>query len=395
MEFAPQSHALQCPYCGSVEPIARSARHVREQSWDEFWETAGGEDMVIPGHSSQTTCTVCGAVVLLDDQVAADKCPYCGSFLEHRPQAAQGMIAPRAVLPFALSQDQAREAFGRWLAGRWFAPSGLRRFAALGGLAGVYVPFWTFDAQTFTRYTGERGDHYTEEETYTERDASGQNVTRTRQVAKTRWTRLTGQIKHFFDDVLVCASRTLPEDLMERLGPWDLPKLEDFRPEFLSGFQAERYALGLRDGFDRAKAAMETAIRQMCQREIGGDEQRLLTVHTEHSRVTFKHILVPAWVAAYRYQNQLFQVLVNGRTGNVAGRRPYSVAKIALLVLVVLAVVALAVLLFATRAFGASSAGRRATTSAYSRFSRDAIAERGAAALRYRVAAKQRMKRGP
>jgi DNA-directed RNA polymerase subunit RPC12/RpoP len=370
MEFAPESHALGCPYCGFVEPIPPSTKNVRERDWDEFWEKSGGEDMVIPGHSSQTACTVCGAVVLLDDQVAADKCPYCGSFLEHRPQAAEGMIAPGGALPFAISQDQARAAFGRWLAGRWFAPSQLYKFAALGGLSGVYVPFWTYDAQTFTHYTGERGDHYTETETYTERDASGQEVTKTRQVTKTRWSRVTGQIRHFFDDVLICGSRMVPEDLMTHVGPWDLPKLEDFRPEFLSGFHAERYSIGLRDGFEQAKAVMDAAIRQMCMQDIGGNEQQLLTVQTQHTEVTFKHILVPAWIAAYRYRDHPFQILVNGRTGKVAGHRPYSWVKISILVLVVLAVVALAILLFATRARGAVPP-RPVTTSMHSRFSRE------------------------
>jgi hypothetical protein len=357
LEFAPESHALKCVYCGFAEPIHPSAAHVKEQDWDAFWKS-GGEVMTLPGRSSQCTCQVCGAVVLLDDRVAADTCPYCGSHLEHRQEAAKGMIPPTGVVPFAVGKDQACAAFNRWLAGRWFTPSGLRKFADLGKLAGVYVPFWTYDSMTHTQYTGERGDDYTETETYTERDASGQNVTRTRQVTKTRWTRVTGRIRHFYDDVLICACRTVEEGLIRGLEPWDLPRAEDFREEFLSGFQAERYGIGLRDGFERAKAVMDGDIRHRCVQDIGGNHQRLLTVETQYTGVRFKHLLLPAWIAAYRYQNQLYQILVNGQTGKVSGRRPYSWVKIVLLILVVVAVVAAIILLFATRASGASAGPR-------------------------------------
>src|SRR5438105_9509782 len=124
---------------------------------------------------------------------------------------------------------------------------------------------------TFTHYTGERGDDYTETETYTETDANGQPVTRTRQVTKTRWTWVSGEVRHFFEDVLVYASRSLPEAYVCKLGPWELPKVEEFQPEFLSGFQTERYTIGLRDGFAKAQAVMDGAIRRLCAQDIGGD----------------------------------------------------------------------------------------------------------------------------
>jgi hypothetical protein len=293
---------------------------------------------------------MCGAVVLLDDKVAADKCPYCGVFLENRPETAQGMIAPGALLPFAVTERHARDAFNRWIATRWFAPNGLYQFANLGKLAGVYAPFWTFDSMTCTHYTGQRGDDYTETETYTERDSNGQEVTRTRQVTRTRWTSVYGEIRHFFDDVLVYASQSLPEKHVVDLAPWDLPKVENFREEFLSGFQTERYTVGLQDGFDKARGIMDAEIRRLCMRDIGGDHQQLHTVHTQHIGITFKHILLPFWVAAYRYHNQPYRVLVNGQTGKVVGTRPYSWIKITVLILALLGAALVAFLLFSRMA---------------------------------------------
>jgi hypothetical protein len=209
---------------------------------------------------------------------------------------------------------------------------------------------------TYSAYDGHRGDDYAVTQQYTDRDAQGNLVTRTRTVIHTRWTAVSGEVQHFFDDVLVTGTRSLPDDLVYELVPWDLNKLVRFKPEYLSGFKTERYAVGLEEGFGRAKPYMRQTIHQICLLEIGGDHQRLDSVRTQYLGVTFKHVLLPVWVASYRYHDQLFQILINARTGEVAGRRPYSVAKIVSLV-VALAILALALFFLVARANAAGSAG--------------------------------------
>jgi DNA-directed RNA polymerase subunit RPC12/RpoP len=358
LDFDPAGHGLKCPYCGYFEKIEPTAKDVQERDWNEFWKNCAGEEALLTGRSSQVTCSVCNAVVLVEDKVATKTCPYCGTFLENQPESAKAMIQPNGVLAFKVTDREARDAFNAWIAGRWFAPSTLRKLANLGRLSNIYVPHWTFDSMTYTHYTGERGDDYTETEYYTETDANGQTVTKSRQVTKTRWTHVSGRVEHFFDDVLICASRSVPANLIGRVGPWDLPHLEDYRPELLSGFLTERYAVGLREGFDRAQEIMDAEIRRLCMRDIGGDHQRLHTVQTQHVGITFKHILLPVWLAPYRYQNQTYQILVNGRTGKVVGTRPYSWLKITLLVLVIVAVLGV-VLFFVSKAHGAAPVGPR------------------------------------
>jgi len=46
--------------------------------------------------------------------------------------------------------------------------------------------------------------------------------------------------------------------------------------------------------------------------------------------------LLPIWVTSYRFNEKVFQVLVNGQTGEVAGDRPWSVWKIVRLVALIL-----------------------------------------------------------
>lgn len=360
LDFDPSARALKCPYCGHVEQIVPAGGAVEERDFEAFQKHhAGVAVTAIPGRSEQVRCTGCGAVVLLEDKLATDRCPYCSTHLENKPESAEAMIAPESLLPFAVDQRQARAAFTNWIVGRWFAPGELKKLADLGQLSGVYVPFWTYDSMTYTHYSGQRGDDYQVSETYTERDAEGNSVTKTRTVTRTRWTWVSGEVQHFFDDVLVCGSKSLPDDMVATLEPWDLDALEGFRPQFLSGFKTERYAVGLEDGFARAREIIDGAIRRLCCEDMGGDHQRLDEVKTQHLGVTFKHLLLPVWVASYRYRDRLFQILVNARTGEVVGRRPYSVAKIVSLIATIV-VLALLLWFLVARAHGAPAQPGRA-----------------------------------
>lgn len=339
--FDPGKRALLCPFCAYSEAIEPDAREVQERDWEEYWRHTEEAGDTIAGRSSEVRCKVCGAVVLLEDKVVIDQCPYCGNDLENTPVAAASMILPEGILPFRVDMKRAAGAFREWMAGRWFAPNDLKHLADVGRFNGVYVPFWTYDAMTYTRYTGQRGDNYMDTETFTTRDSNGNLMTQTRQVIRTRWSAAAGQVEHFFDDVLVCGSRSIPSSLLLELGPWDLRNLETFQPQFLAGFQTERYTVDLAQGFEVAREIMGGEIRQLCCQDIGGDQQQLATVNTQHAAITFKHILQPVWLAPYRYRGELYRIAVNARTGEVVGTRPYSYWKIALLVAAILALVGL------------------------------------------------------
>src|SRR4029077_20723514 len=143
--------------------------------------------------------------------------------------------------------------------------------------------------------------------------------------------------------------------------PSDLKKLVEFRDEYLSGFKTERYTIGPKEGFEHARVIMDGKIRELCTRDIGGDHQRLETVRTQHVGVTFKHILLPLWLASYRYRDQSYRVLVNGQTGEVQGDRPYSWVKIGILAGVILAILLALLVVFKGVARGESPRAPAAT----------------------------------
>ncbi len=174
-------------------------------------------------------------------------------------------------------------------------------------------------------------------------------MTRTRQVRHTRWSPASGTVSRWFDDLLIPATKSLPPARLAALGPWDLAELTRYEPAYLSGYKAQRYQVDLAGGFELAKQAAAPVIESDARRDIGGDEQRVTRVSTRYSAVTFKHLLLPVYVGAYRFRDRVFQVVVNGRTAEVQGERPYSFWKIFFFVLaLVLLAVALA-LVFGNR----------------------------------------------
>lgn len=334
--FEPTKGALICDHCGNVghiEGLGSQAQTVVELDY----RAAISENL--PDTEIEETrvskCPNCAAEVEFDVDLHATECPFCATPVV-ADTGAHRHIKPKGVLPFALSDRQARKAMTDWLGSLWFAPSGLMDYARKGrAMQGIYVPYWTFDADTRSAYTGERGTVYYETRTVM-RDGKRQQI----QVAKVRWRRTRGKVARFFDDVLVLASRSLPKRFTDALEPWDLSEMEPYAPEFLAGFRAEGYGVPLEDGFVEARANMDRVIARDIRFDIGGDRQRIHTVETHLSRVTFKHVLLPVWLAAYKYRGETYRFVVNGRTGRVQGERPWSTAKIAIAVFVGLFVAA-------------------------------------------------------
>ncbi len=327
-EYDPAAQAARCPYCGNEARIEHSVQErveaVREQ--DFFAALEQGENAAETQEVSEIACGACGAHFSLDSNVTSSACPFCGTQVVTQAKVER-RIRPKALLPFKITRDAAVERWRKWLEGLWFAPNNLKRVVRhTDQLNGMYLPHWTYDCKTVARYRGERGDDYYE------KDSNGNRVKRT------RWHSVSGTVYNTFDDVLVLASETIPKKLSSELPPWDLDTLVPYSDAYLSGYRAEAYQKGLKEGFNEAKVTIDGVINETIRRDIGGDHQRIHWVDTEYHDITFKHILLPLWISAYRYNGKAYRFLVNGSTGKVAGERPYSWVKITLLILFLLAI---------------------------------------------------------
>ena len=354
LRYAPGQTQLVCDHCGHVQDIAPAPPRRKARALGEIPLALGLADDLPPDAVEEvrsTSCPNCGAVIEFQGASHATDCPFCATPVVV-DTGARRHIKPQAVVPFALTEDQARDALTKWLGSLWFAPNGLLEYTRKGRrMAGIYVPFWTFDADSASRYSGQRGEHYYETRTVTV-NVNGRSEQRQEQVRHTRWHPVSGQVSRFFDDMLVMASNSLPRRLGEELTPWDMGQIVGYSPDFLAGFQAEGYTVTLADGHSLARERMAQIIESDVRRDIGGDEQRITNIDSRFDGESFKHILLPIWTAAYKYSGKSYQFMVNGQTGEVQGQRPYSWWKIGFTVLAVAVVVGAAVFLSDPAAFG-------------------------------------------
>ena len=327
--FKPGLAKMECPYCGAKVDCPEPTGEVLEHDFES--QLASLESGATTTVVAEVNCEACGANNQLAANQTSGECAFCGTPFVQQPQTAN-VLCPQAVLPFAVTREEGLGHFREWINGLWFAPNKLKQFARdIGKLKGLYIPHWTYDSDTTTDYMGQRGVAYY----VTVRDSKGN----TRQERRINWYPATGRVFVDFDDILVPASDTLPRKYVDELEPWDLPNLTPYADEYLSGFQSESYTTDLRAGFAIAKDKMVADIDSKIRWDIGGDEQRIHSKTTYYENITFKYILLPVWISAYRFKDRNFQFLVNARTGEVQGERPYSWIKITLAVLLVIAII--------------------------------------------------------
>lgn len=340
LKFKPGTHTLVCAYCGASNEIpgANETAEIVENSLEDF--LAQHVEREAHTEAIVVKCDSCGATCTLAPNTVSDQCPFCASALVVKGGTVSSVHKPQYLLPFNIDQKAALANFKRWLKALWFAPSDLKQYAdRVDRMAGIYLPFWTFDCQTDTWYTGQRGEDYIDTETYTTME-NGKSVTRTRQVTRTHWYSASGRVANDFDDILIEATQSLPKDKLRALEPWDLKNLTAYHDQYLSGFRTEIYTVDIRNGYTEAKTRMQPAIHNTICNDIGGDRQLIHTQKTTYKSPSFKHILLPVWLSAYRYNDKVYQIFINARTGEVQGDRPYSVLKITLAVVLGLLVIA-------------------------------------------------------
>lgn len=331
LKFKPGTEHLSCEYCGAQNEIPKLPHEVAELDFDEYiskFETAAPVTAV-----KTVQCKNCAASTTLPPNVTSMNCAYCATPLILEQSHVENIITPHAVLPFKLDKNNAQQKFAGWIKGLWFAPNKLQKMSmTTDTVKGIYTPYWTYDSNTESSYVGQRGTWHYRTVPYVAVE-NGKSVTRYRQERYTVWVTTSGTVHNVFDDILVNASHSLPRDYADKLEPWPLQEIKPFVPEFLSGFLSEKYQVDLKNGFSFAKGKMEKEIDRSVRRDIGGDEQRVVSLSTDYRDITFKHLLLPIYISAYQYNNKVYRFLVNGATGKVQGERPWSVWKIVLAVL--------------------------------------------------------------
>jgi DNA-directed RNA polymerase subunit RPC12/RpoP len=328
---------LACPSCGFetdidttglVAPEERDFQNTVRQI-RSFAATAQAAPQV--QGEKEIVCQNCGGHTTFSGTLTATRCPYCATPIQRDDvHDAPSRLVVDGVLPFQVDKKRATEQIEKWINSRWFAPTEFKKYNEKGSFTSIYAAYFTFDSQTRTAYSGQRGD------TYTVTVGSGENQ---RTETRVRWTPRSGVVADAFDDIAVLANEGFDLKRVKDLEPWPTQQASPFSPEYVAGHLCRTYDHDVEACYPAARTEMDRAIEQTVRRDIGGDQQRISSLDTRHLTLTFKHLLLPIWLLTVIYEGKPFQVFINGVTGEVQGDRPWSKVKIALAVIAALIVV--------------------------------------------------------
>ena len=330
MDFNPAAGKLKCPYCDYEEDIpADAGKPAKAEELDlSQAEFTANKDWGV--ETKTVICKACGAESIYDALQTSAVCPFCGSN-QVMDQNTSDTIAPGGVVPFKISDKQASELFKKWIGHKFYCPKPAKQSAKADRFKGVYLPYWTFDAKTFSTYTGEYGkDRRTT-------DSKGNAQTHT------DWYRTSGSYAKDFDDELVLASTRHEGSMIKEISPFDTENNVAYKPEYIAGFTAERYSVGIKDGWAQAQKSMNAQIKSDVESKIKSenhaDRARKVNLDTNFSDMTYKYLLLPVWMSSFKYKDKVYHFVVNGQTGKVSGKTPLSVPKIVLTILIILVIV--------------------------------------------------------
>ncbi|MBO5484995.1 MAG: hypothetical protein J6K58_06995 [Lachnospiraceae bacterium] len=332
MDFNPATGNLKCPYCDYEEIIQIQKEEPKKAEELDFYAAEHTANKNWGTETKTVLCNACGAQSIYDALQTSAVCPFCGSN-QVMDANSQDTIAPGGVVPFRISDKEASELFKKWIKRRWFCPKLAKDSAKPKRFNGIYLPYWTFDADTYSSYHGDYGiDHK-------RKDREG-NIH-----IETDWHRTSGSYREFINDELVLASSNHDMSILHKLEPFDTENNKAYKPEYIAGFVAERYSLGLKDAWNTAmisiRAKLKHHISDKIQREHHADHVRNVNLRTDYSDITYKYLLLPIWISNFKYNDKVYQFMVNGQTGKVAGKTPVSIPKVVITVIGIIAIIAI------------------------------------------------------
>jgi hypothetical protein len=325
--WTPSRQLLICPFCGTEAPATLQTRDngpaILEHDLAAALRRIPDEARGWKADKTSVRCRSCHAISVFDAQNVGQRCDFCGSAQLVPYAEVKDPFRPESLLPLKVSEAQARELIHAWRRRLWLAPNKIKSRALTDTARGIYLPYWTFDAGVHSRWTAESGRYY-----YTSE--------RGKRVRRVQWSFASGELEHTFDDELVPASLGVHAKWLRAVEPFPTGELIPYDPGYLAGWVVERYQIDLLNAASESRKRMDEKMLKFCAQQVPGDTYRNLAVQSTYSGQRFKHILVPVWLLTYLYGAKSYQVVINGVTGNIAGGRPWSWVKIALLVLLAL-----------------------------------------------------------
>ncbi len=340
MAFDSQTGLLHCANCGRSDKI----ENMPKQDWDQddasyHYEmddddkdaanSAFEQDYADPHDADEPSrhktfgeqdakeyhCKNCGAVLITEPNTTATTCSFCGAGVVLSDRLT-GNLAPAMVIPFSISKEQAQEAFQKWCRKGLLTPSDFMTADRIKNITGLYVPFWLYDLNG----RGEAEATCTRVRTYSDSDWI---------YTETKYYHVYRKVDLNYSRIPCDASRKLEDHMMDKLEPYSYNNLKNFNMPYLAGYIAEKYDFTDEEMLPRIKERVGAYVDNYISSTIGGYSS--VMYHRKDINIRKKHAdytLLPVWMVCYDYRQSEHIFAMNGQTGKIVGKPPLSKGKI-------------------------------------------------------------------
>lgn len=287
MKFDISSDSLICPYCAYSVKISDSNIEVVEEKVLYKQLNRNNQDF----QNKIMICKFCGAQSIVNSSKIISVCEFCGSnqLIEKNEDA----LEPDGIVPFSIDYADVENYLREWLKNEKLCSPSFKKKGKITKVYGVYIPYWAFDANTENTFK-----YYDEEKEIT----------------------VHGTFEKKINDYLIPASSNYDVKELKEIEPFNTRKNKKFKTQYLTGYDAQYYNIGLKDAW----AEGFKAIKKTLMENTGENYSEFRTAYSE---VTYKYLLLPVWFIDMNYKNKNYQLLMNGQTGKVTGKVPAYILK--------------------------------------------------------------------
>lgn len=310
LKYDPETLNMTCPFCGLVSqlPNPGSSPAVQELDFNSALQRAS----VNWGNIKKLiVCANCGGQTIFDAEQVTGACPFCGSTSVTPAAENSQIMAPQAVIPFGITKEQTQLCFENFINSSHVVSKKVYG-CKLENVMGIYLPFWTYDALTVSNYFA-----HTMETRY----APSQNI--------------RGVLNKYYDDLVIYGSDKIRHPHIKRVQEFDFQRMVPYTAKYLAGIPAERYTVGLNDGWERAKEQIREKTKRILNRKFFM-KATIDAINYSFYNVKFRYVLAPIYLATYKCGRKTFPVAINGQTGKTYCKYPTFLGKLVVIPLIVI-----------------------------------------------------------
>ncbi len=298
--FDPDRMGLVCHYCDQVDSLVPEDENKGDQNNAQAVDNWAAIE-------SLSSCQACGAQLSIPADSASLTCPFCASEHIQTRQSGAELIRPERIGLFTIDADEAHSALSKWSGGKIPLKEN-----STSTLRPIYLPFWHFNIRIQIRCALTRR---VEAEEFSNYD---------RVVHKeSGWPNHQAWYERDFEDWVLYGGRSLTDVEIDNIAPFNFNVLVPFRPQMLTGWQAELYQISLTDAAVTAQKRMrDAALQSAARRMIFIEPSNLLGNDLTYIGLGNDLILLPVWIYRYTWKGQSERALVNGQSGEVQGKKP-------------------------------------------------------------------------